>query len=162
MRGLRFAAIAAFSLLLVMIGLVGYLFMTAEVQVVDIQAQGIAVDPAELEQIRQSIEQETFYGTLFQKPLEWKDTSEYINLTYTLRIRNNCLVPIDMIEVQVIPQSDDILQKADLKVKSLDLKSEGEIQVQILAPKNTHPIREMIVTYYLWGVSGHLKTVYGQ
>jgi len=67
-----------------------------------------------------------------------------------------------MIEVQVIPQSDDILQKADLKVKSLDLKSEGEIQVQILAPKNTHPIREMIVTYYLWGVSGHLKTVYGQ
>ena len=61
MRGLRFAAIAAFSLLLVMIGLVGYLFMTAEVQVVDIQAQGIAVDPAELEQIRQSIEQETFY-----------------------------------------------------------------------------------------------------
>ncbi len=162
MRGLRFAAIAAFSLLLVMIGLVGYLFMTAEVQVVDIQAQGIAVDPAELEQIRQSIEQETFYGTLFQKPLEWKDASEYINLTYTLRIRNNCLVPIDMIEVQVIPQSDDILQKADLKVKSLDLKSEGEIQVQILAPKNTHPIREMIVTYYLWGVSGHLKTVYGQ
>lgn len=162
MRGLRFAAIAAFSLLLVMIGLVGYLFMTAEVQVVDIQAQGIAIDPAELEQIRQSIEQETFYGTLFQKPLEWKDASEYINLTYTLRIRNNCLVPIDMIEVQVIPQSDDILQKADLKVKSLDLKSEGEIQVQILAPKNTHPIREMIVTYYLWGVSGHLKTVYGQ
>ncbi len=162
MRGLRFAAIAAFSLLLVMIGLVGYLFMTAEVQVVDIQAQGIAVDPAELEQIRQSIEQETFYGTLFQKPLEWKDASEYINLTYTLRIRNNCLVPIDMIEVQVIPQSDDILQKADLKVKSLDLKSEGEIQVQILAPQNTHPIREMIVTYYLWGVSGHLKTVYGQ
>ena len=162
MRGLRFAAIAAFSLLLVMIGLVGYLFMTAEVQVVDIQAQGIAVDPAELEQIRQSIEQETFYGTLFQKPLEWMDASEYINLTYTLRIRNNCLVPIDMIEVQVIPQSDDILQKADLKVKSLDLKSEGEIQVQILAPKNTHPIREMIVTYYLWGVSGHLKTVYGQ
>ena len=162
MRGLKFAAIAAFSLLMVMAGLVGYLFLTAEVQVVDIQAQGIAVDPAELEAIKQGIEQETFYGTLFQKPLEWKEASEYVNLTYTLRIRNNCLVPIDMIEVQVIPQSDDILQKADLKVKSLDLKSEGEVQVQILAPRDTHPIREMIVTYYLWGVSGNLKTVYGQ
>lgn len=162
MSGLKIAAIAAFSLLLVMVGLVGYLFMTAEVQVVDIQAQGIAVDPAELDQIKQSIEQETFYGTLFQKPLEWKDASEYVNLTYTLRIRNNCLVPIDMIEVQVIPQPDDILQKADLKVKSLDLKSEGEVQVQILAPIDTHPIREMIVTYYLWGVSGNLRTIYGQ
>jgi hypothetical protein len=162
MRGLKIAAIAAFSMLLVMVGLVGYLFMTAEVQVIDIQAQGIAVAPAELDQIKQSIEQETFYGTLFQKPLEWKDASEYVNLTYTLRIRNNCLVPIDMIEVQVIPQSDDILQKADLKVKSLDLKSEGEVQVQILAPRNAHPIREMIVTYYLWGVSGNLRTIYGQ
>ena len=162
MRGLKIAAIATFSMLLVMVGLVGYLFMTAEVQVIDIQAQGIAVAPAELDQIKQSIEQETFYGTLFQKPLEWKDASEYVNLTYTLRIRNNCLVPIDMIEVQVIPQSDDILQKADLKVKSLDLKSEGEVQVQILAPRNAHPIREMIVTYYLWGVSGNLRTIYGQ
>lgn len=162
MRGLKIAAIAAFSMLLVMVGLVGYLFMTAEVQVIDIQAQGIAVAPAELDQIKQSIEQETFYGTLFQKPLEWKDASEYVNLTYTLRIRNNCLVPIDMIEVQVIPQSDDILQKADLRVKSLDLKSEGEVQVQILAPRNAHPIREMIVTYYLWGVSGNLRTIYGQ
>lgn len=162
MRGLKIAAIAAFSMLLVMVGLVGYLFMTAEVQVIDIQAQGIAVAPAELDQIKQSIEQETFYGTLFQKPHEWKAASEYVNLTYTLRIRNNCLVPIDMIEVQVIPQSDDILQKADLKVKSLDLKSEGEVQVQILAPRNAHPIREMIVTYYLWGVSGNLRTIYGQ
>lgn len=162
MRGLKIAAIAAFSMLLVMVGLVGYLFITAEVQVIDIQAQGIAVAPAELDQIKQSIEQETFYGTLFQKPLDWKAASEYVNLTYTLRIRNNCLVPIDMIEVQVIPQSDDILQKADLKVKSLDLKSEGEVQVQILAPRNAHPIREMIVTYYLWGVSGNLRTIYGQ
>lgn len=163
-RGLKFAAIAAFSLLLVMVLLVGYLFLTAEVQVIDITAQGIPAgnDPEAFEALKASIEQETFYGTLYQKPLEWKDASEYIYLTYTLRIRNNCLVPIDMIEVQVVPQSDDILQVADLQVKSLDLKSEGELTVQILAPKDTHPIREMIVTYYLWGVSGNVKTVYGQ
>ena len=67
-----------------------------------------------------------------------------------------------MIEVQVVPQADDILQFPDLDVKSLDLKSEGVIETSILAPKNTHSIREMIVTYYLWGVSGNLKTVYGQ
>ena len=67
-----------------------------------------------------------------------------------------------MIEVKVVPQADDILQVADLQVKSLDLKSEGDLTVQILAPKDTHPIREMIVTYYLWGVSGNVKTMYGQ
>lgn len=162
MRGLKFAAIAAFSLLLVMVLLVGYLFLTAEVQVIDISAQGIPNDPAAFEKLKAAIDQQTFYGTIYQKPLEWKDASEYVYLTYTLRIRNNCLVPIDMIEVQVVPQSGDILQLPDLQVKSLDLKSEGDLQVQILAPKDTHPIREMIVTYYLWGVSGSIKTVYAQ
>lgn len=164
MRGLKFAAIASVSLLLVMVLLVGYLFMTAQIEVIDITAQGISLanDPQAFETLKASIEEETFYGTLYQKPLEWKDASEYIYLTYTLRIRNHCLVPIDMIEVQVVPQSEDILQMPDLQVKSLDLKSEGDLTVQILAPKDTHPIREMIVTYYLWGVSGNVKTVYGQ
>ena len=164
MRGLRFAAIASVSLLLVMLLLVGYLFLAAKVEVVEITATGYPVsnDSVAFDQLKTSIEDETFYGTLFQKPSEWKDPSEYIYLTYTLRLRNNCLVPLDMIEVQVIPQSDDILQLPDLKVKSLEVKSEGELSVQILIPKDTHPIREMIVTYYLWGVSGNVKTVYGQ
>lgn len=164
MRGLKFAAIASFSLLLVMVLLVGYLFLTAEVQVMDISAKGIpaANDPAAFEALKESVNQDTFYGTLYQKPREWQDASEYVYLTYTLRLRNNCLVPIDMIEVQVVPQADDILQLPDLKIKSLDLKSEGDLSVQILVPKDTHPVRELIVTYYLWGVSGNVKVIYGQ
>ena len=67
-----------------------------------------------------------------------------------------------MLEVQVVPQTTDILQMPDLKVKSLQLKSEGKMEVQILAPKDTHPVRELILTYYLWGVSGNIKTIYGQ
>ena len=93
--------------------------------------------------------------------MEWQDASDYVYLEYTLRIRNNCLVPIDMIEVQVIPHSDDILQTVDLGVRSLDLKSEGDLKVRVLAPKDTHPIREMIVTYYVWGVSFSLRTTFG-
>lgn len=163
MRGLRYAAIAAVSLLIVMLLLVGYLFMTAEVQVVGISAQGIPVanDPAGFETLKKAIEENTFIGTLYQKPLEWQDASEYVYLEYTLRIRNNCLVPIDMIEVQVIPQSSDVLQTIDLGVRSLDLKSEGDLKVRVLAPKDTHPIREMIVTYYVWGVSFSLRATYG-
>ena len=100
MRGLKIAAIASFSLLLVMVLLVGYLFLTAEVQVVDISAQGIPCsnDPAAFEKLKISVEEGTFQGTLFQKPLAWKDASEYVYLTYTIRLRNNCLVPIDMVE----------------------------------------------------------------
>ena len=69
MRGLKFAAIASFSLLLVMLLMVGYLFMTAEVQVTDIRAQGTGITDEELAAIRTSIEENTFVGTLYQKPL---------------------------------------------------------------------------------------------
>ena len=164
MSGLKMAAIASVSLLMVMVLMVGYLFLTAEVQVVDISSVGIPCsnDPAAFEALKASVSEGTFQGTLFQKPLEWKDASEYVYLTYTIRLRNNCLVPIDMVEAQVVPQSTDILQVGNLDVRSLDLKSDGELTVQVLAPKDTHPVREMIVTYYLWGVSGRVKTVYGQ
>lgn len=164
MRGLKIAAIASLSLLVVMVVLVGYLFMTAKVEIVDISATGISAanDPAAFETLKKAVQEGTFQGTLYQKPLQWKDADEYVYLTYTLRIRNQCLVPIDMIEVQVVPQADDILQLADYQVKSLDLKSEGDLTVQILASKDTHPVREMIVSYYLWGVSGSIKTIFGQ
>ena len=161
MRGLKFAAIASFSLLLVMLLMVGYLFMTAEVQVTDIRAQGTGITDEELEAIRTSIDENTFVGTLYQQPLEWKDASEYIYLDYSVTLLNNCLVPIDMIEAQIVPQSNDILQAGDLNVHSLDMKTEGDLKVRILTTKDTHPIREIIVTYYVWGVSFSLKTVYG-
>ena len=147
-----------------MVLLVGYLFLTAEVQVVEITAHGIpcANDIAAFEKLKTSVMEGTFQGTLFQKPLEWKDASEYVYLTYTIRLRNNCLVPIDMVEAQVVPQSTDILQIGSLDVKSLEMKSEGDLTVQILAPKNSHSVREMIVTYYLWGFSGSLRTISGR
>lgn len=164
MRGLKYIAIACVSILLVMILLVGYLFLTAKVEVINITAQEISAanNPEFFDTLKSSVDQDTFVGTLFQKPLEWKHADEYVFLTYTIRLRNNCLVPIDMVEAQIVPQSTDILQVGELSVRSLDLKSEGDLSVQILAPKDTQPVREIIVTYYLWGVSGNLKTVYGQ
>lgn len=164
MRGLKIAAIASVSLLLVMVLLVGYLFMTAEVRVLNVTSQGVsaAQDAAAFERLKTAVEEGTFQGTLFQKPLVWKDAGEYVWITYTIRLRNDCLVPLDMVEAQIVPQAEDVLQLASLDVKSLDLKSEGDLTVRILTDKNAHPIREAIVTYYLWGVSGSLKTVYGQ
>ena len=95
MRGLKIAAIASVSLLVVMVLLVGYLFLTAEVRVTGVEVVGVsaAQDPAAFEALKNAVEEETFQGTLYQKPLEWKDPSEYVYLTYTLRIRNDCLVP---------------------------------------------------------------------
>lgn len=163
MRGLKIAAIASVSLLIVMTLMVGYLFLTAEVRVTSVAVEGVSAadDPAAFEALKTSVVDETFQGTLYQKPLEWGEPGDYVYLNYTLRLRNDCLVPIDMIEVQVVPQATDILQIGDFTVKSLDPKSEGDLSVRILVPKDTHSVRELIVTYYVWGVSFNLKTTYG-
>lgn len=163
MRGLKIAAIASVSLLIVMALMVGYLFLTAEVRVTSVAVEGVSAadDPAAFEALKTSVVDETFQGTLYQKPLVWGEAGDYVYLNYTLRLRNDCLVPIDMIEVQVVPQATDILQIGDFTVKSLDPKSEGDLSVRILVPKDTHSVRELIVTYYVWGVSFNLKTTYG-
>ena len=163
MRGLKITAIILFTLLLVMICLVGYLFLSSEVVVTNISAQGVSAgnDPETFEKLKNSIADGTFQGTMFQKPLEWKAASDYVYIEYTVTLQNNCLIPIDMIEVHIVPQSTDILQTADLDVHSLDLKSEGSLKACILSPKDAHPVREIIVTYYVWGVSFSLRTTYG-
>ena len=163
MRGFKMSAIAALSVLVVMIMLVGYLFMTAEVRIEQVSAQGIPAgnNPEAFEKLVSSVKEQSFQGILFQQPQEWKDASEYVYLTYTIRLRNDCLVPIDMIEAQVVPQSNDLLQIGSSEVRALNPKASGEFQVQVLAPKDTHAVRDLIITYYVWGVSFTLRTTYG-
>lgn len=163
MKALKIAAIAAVSLLVVVVLLVGYLFLTARVEVTSINAggQSAAYDAAGFEALRSSVEEGTFQGTLFYKPQTWGEAEDYALITYTVRLQNGCLVPIDMIEVQVVPQSVDILQVGDYEVRSLEAKSAGDVTATILTAKDTHSIREIIVTYYVWGVSFSLRTTYG-
>lgn len=164
MRGLKITAIVMVSLLLVMLLMLAYLFLTAEVTVVTVSSSGVnAGEKAEdFETLKNALDEETFMGTLFHKPEEWKKAEDYVYLQFQVRLRNGCLIPIDMIEVQVVPQPTDILQLADRQVHSLEAKQEADFSAMILAPKDTHPVREIIVSYYVWGVSFQLKTLAGQ
>ena len=57
MRDLKIAAIASVSLLLVMVLMVGYLFLTAEVRVTDVAVHGVsaAEDPAAFEALKNAV-----------------------------------------------------------------------------------------------------------
>lgn len=164
MRGLKITAVVMASLLVVMLLMLSYLFLTAEVSASVTATQGIpAVEQAEsFETLKRSLEDGTFMGTLYQKPAEWKDPSEYVYLQFKVNVHNGCLVPIDMIQIQVVPQPDDILQLGDLQNHALKAKTEGSLTAAILTPKSSHPVREIIVTYYVWGVSFQIKTLSGQ
>lgn len=161
MRALKFIAMLMAILLVLSLIFVGYFFLTANVSIVAFKAQGVqATEVTErFEGIRASVANRTFRGTYFSiSPLE--DAEKYALITYTLRISNDCLVPIDTIEVQVVPHPDDVLQLGDHAVYSLPPKSQGDITATILTLKGSHSVRELLVTYYVWGVSFTIQETY--
>lgn len=162
MRALKVTAILMVVLVVLALLLVGYFFLTAQVSIVAYDAKGVQASQQvqEFDKIKASVEDGTFMGTLYGKP-ELGNAEDYALITYTLRLSNQCLVPIDMIEVQVVPQPGDILQLGDQTVHALNPKTQGDVSATVLVPKDSHSVRELIVTYYVWGVSFSLKTTYG-
>lgn len=161
MKALKITALVMSALLLVMVLMMAYLFMTAEVTAQVVSSVGVSAAEQEgyFSSLKKSVEEDTFIGTLYQKPTQWKEAADYVYLQFSVNVHNGCLVPIDMIEVQVVPQPTDILQLRDQQVYSLNPKSDGIFNAAILAPKDTHPVRELVVTYYVWGVSFQIKTL---
>ncbi|NCB36636.1 MAG: hypothetical protein EOM58_11410 [Clostridia bacterium] len=162
MRILKYVMILMIALVVLSLALVGYFFATAKVSIVHYSANGVPAteQQAVFDTLKTQIAQKSFQGTLFQTA-EPGEAADYAFITYTLRLSNQCLVPIDMVEVQVVPDPADVLQLGDLNVHSLDAKSQGDITATLLTSKNSHSIRELIVTYYVWGVSFSIRETYG-
>ncbi len=163
MRLLKGLAIGLTVLLGLALGLVGYFYATAKVTIEDIQASGMQAsgDAARFEAVKAATAAETFEGTRFTQDA-LGSAEDYAFITYTVRVSNQCLVPIDMIEVQIVPESGDVLQIGDYEVRSLNAKSRGDISATILTAKESQPLRNVIVTYYVWGVSFTVKGSYGR
>ena len=89
------------------------------------------------------------------------DAANYQFYTYTVRLKNSCFLAADMVEVQVTPMEGDVLQIGDTSAKVLAARTTGDIQATILTDINMHAVRELNVTYYMWGLPFTLRTTYG-
>jgi len=159
---MKYVAILSVLVLIAAIVGVGYLYLTANVIV---EAGGvIAVEAATQQELfgdlKQQAESGHVLGTAYTSaPLG--EAGDYQFYTYTVRLRNNCFVTADMVEVQITPMEGDVLQLGDDTARALPARSTGDIQATILTRIGMHSVREMNVTYYMWGVPFHLKTAYG-
>ena len=162
LRILKWLMIFMIALVVLALLLVGYFYATARVSIVAYKANGVsaAEKPDDFAQAKEALAQNAFIGTRFSMAA-LGDAADYAFITYTLRLSNQCLVPIDMVEVQVVPDPSDIAQLGDLTVHSLDAKTQGDITATILTAKGSNSIRELIVTYYAWGVSFSIRETYG-
>ena len=159
---MKYAAIIAVLTLIVCLVGVGALYLTSSV-VVD--AVGvIAVEAATQPDLFASLQaqQRSGYvnGTSYTND-EIGDAAHYQFYSYTVRLKNNCFLPADMVELQVTPMQGDVMQLGDTTPKALAARSTGDIKATILTDVNMHSVRELNVTYYMWGMPFSLRTTYG-
>lgn len=154
-----FAIITVLILIATLVG-VGYLYMNANVFV---EAVGViatdAVSQYELyEDLRDQLRLGAVAGTPYIAATELSGPENYQFLTYTIRLRNNTSVPADMVELQVTPMAGDVLQIGSFEDVKLPAGRSVDATATILTDVNMHPIREVTITYYIWGVPFTLKT----
>ncbi len=145
---------------------VGYLYMNANVTVIGIDC--VAADAADaadsFNAILDEVDGKTFTGTLLsgsQGDMANNYKAEDCQfLTYTLRLRNDSFIPAEAVELQVTPMAEDILQTADLIRHDLPARSSGELSATILTSKSTHNVREVDVTWYMWGLPFSKRVIY--
>ena len=161
---MKAAAIISVILLIACLLGIGVLYGTASMAVesVGVIAVEASTQPELFGQLREQVETGGVLGTAYTSQTWLDDASNYQFYTYTIRLRNDCYVTADMIEAQVTPMEGDVLQIGDFTVKQLPAHNTGDLQVTILTAIGMHPVRELIVTYYVWGMPFTLKTTYGQ
>ena len=157
---MRVLTILLLVLSLAAIGLTGYLYFNTNVVLTEIECT--AADPADTELfslLKDQTERNIFTGTRFDdSPIG--DAELYQFYTYTVHLRNETFVRADVAEVQITPMNGDILQTEETEPVYISARSEGTVRGTILTGRDMHNIRELTVTYYLWGLPFSQRMTY--
>ena len=154
-----FAIITVLILIVTLVG-VGYLYMNANIYVEAVGA--VASDALDQEalfnQLRDQVRLGAVAGTPYTNAQELSGPEDYQFITYTVRLRNNCAVTADMVELQITPMSGDVLQIGSYQDVKLPAGQTVDATATILTAKGMHAIREVTITYYIWGAPFTMKT----
>lgn len=154
-----FAILTVLILIVTLVG-VGYMYMNANIYV---EAVGVIATDAQsqqalFEELQTQLRLGAVVGTPYTAAQELSGPEDYQFLTYTVRLRNNCSVPADMVELQITPMAGDILQIGSSQDVKLPAGQTVDATATILTGVNMHAIREVTITYYIWGVPFTMKT----
>lgn len=154
-----FAIFTVLVLIATLVG-VGYQYMSANIYVeaVGMVSAAAADQPELFAQVSDQLRLDAVVGTPFVTVQELSDAENYQFFTYTVRLRNDSAVTADMVELQVTPMSGDVLQIGAVGETKLPAGQTADITATILTDINMHPIREVTITYYIWGVPYTMKT----
>ena len=154
-----FAIVTVLILIATLVG-VGYMYMNANifVEAVGVVATEATTQEALFGELKEQLRLGAVVGTPYVAAQELSGAENYQFLTYTVRLRNNCAVTADMVEIQITPMSGDVLQIGSFEDVKLPAGQTVDVSATILTDINMHAIREVTVTYYIWGAPFTMKT----
>ena len=156
---------AIFAVLVLIAGLagVGWLYMNATVTVTPLAtvAAEASTQGGTFRDLCAQIREHRLIGTAYTGEVPG-DIGDYQFFQYSLRLSNRTAIPMEGIEVTVTPMEGDVAQVGDLSYKTLSAGGEGDVSALILTRAEMHSVREVTVTWYMWGLPFSQKVTCGR
>lgn len=154
-------AIILMILLLGCAGVVGWGLTHTNLRVIgkSVQISAASERPQEFAALKEAAQNQSLLGTRV-KSGTLGNAEEYSYFLYTLRLKNDGLVDAEMVEVQIAPLDSDVLfygETGEIVIKAGETR---DVWCMLLTQGRPHPVRDIYVTYYLWGHPQEVKYTY--
>ena len=158
---MRTVAIILMVLVLAVGGTLGWALFHTNLQVTGKALQTLPARnrAAEFDTLRTAVARQSLLGTAL-KTGEIGPAENYSYYIYTLRLKNNCLVPAEMVEMQISPIEADVLFYGDTREIVIPPGGEKDVWCVLVTEGAPHAVRDIYVTYYLWGHPQEVKFTY--
>ena len=156
-------AIILIVLVLAAVCAVGYLYLTARLDVHFVSC--IATDAVSqldyFDDLKAKLAASSFVGTRFSSG-EPGTADQYQFLTYTVRLDNHAFLKAEVVEMRITPMDGDVLQVGDPVLHDLPSGEQADLSAMILTAREMHSVREATVSYYFWGIPFTAKLTLGK
>ena len=159
---MKTAAIILLVLALVAGGCLGYALFNTNLHVVgkSLEVLPASQRAAEFDALKTAVQRQSLLGTVL-KTGEIGAAEDYSYYIYTLRLENKCLIPAEMVEMQIAPIQNDVLFYCDSGGETVIPAGETrDVWCVLLTEGTPHPVRDIYITYYLWGHPQEVKHTY--
>lgn len=165
---MKYAAIFFVILTLAAAGVACYAWMNTALVVTDCTVTPLSGEEKvrEFSRCREMLDNRAVIGTPFTE-YTVSDIDDYALYTVRVSLKNNGLLPAEMVELQVAPVEGDVLtygQSALASNTTYDIVNPGEereVWLVLLTDARAHTVRDLHITYYIWGHPFDVKYTHG-
>ncbi|NLX82713.1 MAG: hypothetical protein GXZ04_02710 [Clostridiales bacterium] len=167
MRKIAFV-LALIALLTAGVTIYGFAATRLDLRVDNVRALPEAEYQARFARLKEQMALGAVRGIVYdEQPLG--EATDYVLLEYTIAVGNRGFIPAQMLEAVVVPVRGDVLCFSQQEAENRDINQgitapkgrEIMLRCYLLTKKGLHAVREIQVSYYIWGKPYILKVQYG-